>query len=131
MCCVPNKKELEAILAKCMQSGELRAILAKQGIPTDQPVKLSIKFYDTQLITAYEIPIISPPVAVDPTETNFDQEMKDFLNKCQDDYGLLNAMYPNAEDGTQIKCYYIFDIPSTNEKLEHNSGFKCCPPRIP
>ena len=129
-----NQQELEACRAKCLECGGLREILAKAGIPENEPVTLSIKSGDMDvidLITDYEIPITSPLVPVTPTEINFDQEIKDFLNQAESCYDLLSLLPPSEKlpDGT-IENPFQFDFKPSSMTSQKSSGCICRnPPR--
>lgn len=130
-----NPQEVKDRLAQSLESGELRKILYRQEIQQDEPVLLSIKVGDTDVVQGYNIPTIIPPVAVPQTQISFDEEMKNFLNDAETSHGLLNALYPSSDDwdsnddwDPKIDCNYIFDIPRQNRKLEFESGICRRPP---
>jgi hypothetical protein len=128
-----NQQELEACLAQCLKCGGLREILAKAGIPENEPVTLSIKSGDIEvidLITDYEIPITNPLVPVIPTEIDFDQEIRDFLNQAESCHDLLSLLPPSEKlsDGT-IKNPFQLDFKPSSMTSQKSSGCVCGNPR--
>ena len=128
MISVCNKQKLETILAQFMQSGELRRILAKAGIPESEPVKLSIKCVDTDMdiITDYDIPTTSPEVPVTPTEIDFEREIKDFLTQSETSPDLLSALpksdlLPDGTTGTTFKWTF-----KSSRKTKNYTFAGCC-----
>lgn len=111
MISVCHKQDLENCLAQSIVSCRLREILAKAGIPESEPIKLSIKCVDTDMdvITDYEIPTTIPPVPVAATETDFDQEIKNFLDQAETDHGLLSALSKSdpLPDGTTNRTFDV------------------------
>lgn len=128
-----NQQDLEACLAKCLECGGLREILAKAGIPENEPVTLNIKSGDMDVITDYEVPITSPSVPVTPTKIDFDfdQEIRDFLDQAEISHGLLSLLPPSEKlsDGT-IKNPVQFDFKPSSITIKKSSSCVCgSPPR--
>ncbi|MGB5594822.1 MAG: hypothetical protein WBM62_12410 [Crocosphaera sp.] len=109
-----NQKQLEAILDQCCVSGELRYILAKEGIPECEPTTLSIKCVDNdmEVITDYEIPTTSPEVSVPPTECDFEREIKDLIDQCENSHNFLSEL-PKSDS-----------LPDGSTKTSFNLSFK-------
>ncbi|MDJ0742146.1 MAG: hypothetical protein QNJ32_02160 [Xenococcaceae cyanobacterium MO_167.B27] len=131
---VSNKQELEDCLAQCIVSGGLRNILAKAGIPESEPAKLNIKCVDIDLdvVKDYEIPMTSPQASVTPTETNCEQEIKDFLNQAETDHGLLSLLsaLPKSDplpDGT-TRRHFDWIVESSSGRIRRWNLKTCCDP---
>lgn len=136
MISVSNKQELELCLDRSVISCGLREILAKAGIPESEPAKLSIKCGDTDVITDYEIPTTSPQVPVTPTEIDFEQEIKDFLDQSEIFQGLLSALpktnpSPEGTTETSFTLTLTFDIgePPSRQRLVRTHICDTPPPR--
>ncbi len=133
-----NPEEVKDCLAKCIVSGGLsgglRKILAKAGIPESEPAKLNIKCVDIDLdvVKDYEIPITTPQVSVTPTETNCEQEIKDFLNQAETDHGLLSALPksdPSTDGSTRTSFEFTLDSSIVPPKSVSFPACICCTPR--
>lgn len=125
MISVCNKQKLETILDQFMYSAELRRILAKAGIPESEPVKLSIKCGDMDVITDYEIPTTSPQFPFAPIETDFEQEMKILLDRAEDSHGFLSKLPPSDKlSGGTTKTFFQLVFKSSSRTIEF--GRTCC-----
>lgn len=123
-----NQQELEACLAQCLKCGGLREILAKAGIPENEPVQLSIKYIDRDVVTDYEIPTTTPQPPASPTEIDFDQEMKTFLNRVPT--SLLDELTRSEPltNGTTSKPFE-WTFKSSVKTIVSQRRVCCCPNR--
>jgi hypothetical protein len=120
-----NLQELEKRLAQCLECGGLREILAKAGIPESEPVKLSIKSGDMDVITDYVIPTTNPPVPVTPTKIDFNKEIRNFLDDAESFNFLLSALPPSEElPGETLKTSFKFNFKSSSMIIESQGS--CC-----
>jgi hypothetical protein len=113
-----NQKQLEAILDQCCVSGELRYILAKEGIPECEPTTLSIKCVDNdmEVITGYQIPTTTPSVPVSPSKIDFEREIKDLIDQCENSHGLLSAL-PKPDPSPEGTTKTSFDVTFANPTI--------------
>jgi hypothetical protein len=112
MGCEFDREKLEAALSESVIVLQLRDILTKTGIPSDETVTLRIQ-QDDDIIVSVEVPRKSPEITIPQLATNFAEELGDSLNRAEALTGLLSAL-PNSNrfpDGTtKIPFKFIFDI---------------------
>jgi hypothetical protein len=132
-----DPQEVKTRLDECMEDGKLREILAKEGISESEPTTLNIICIDNDnmnVIKDYEIPPTNPKVPVTPIEINFDQEIKDWLDRAETDNRLLTALpksdpLPDGTTKTDFNC--IFNSSPKTKSVNFadccNGGCAVCP----
>jgi hypothetical protein len=102
-----EKEELESSLSKSVIALQLRDILTKTGIPSDETVTLRIQ-QDDDIIVSVEVPKKSPEIIIPQLATNFAEEIRIFLNRAEALNNLHNLL-PRSD--APISLYsLIFEI---------------------
>jgi hypothetical protein len=90
-----DREKLEAALSESVIVLQLRDILTKTGIPSDETVTLRIQ-QDDDIIVSVEVPKKSPEIIIPQLATNFAEEIDDFLKRAGALTGLLSALPKSA-----------------------------------
>lgn len=125
-----DRENLKKILDQCFVSGELRKILAKEGIAESDPATISIKCLDNdmEVVTDYCIPTTTPEVAATSTNPGFEKEITDFLDQAESSFGLLSELPKSAplpKGNTKTNFQWTFKGP--NQERLVAAGI-CCNP---
>jgi hypothetical protein len=138
-----NQQELESCLEKAISGLGLRDTLAKYGVPQQDSVMVSIESNQTTLVHCKMEPKKGNIASIQSTSGNLRQEILDFLDKAENEFGLLSLLPKTKklkETGkeTLIVTFDCLDsklnesqkdassFDSFNTQLKISAGF-CCP----